>query len=118
MKFLARAVSLATAVCAGPLSVAAADEPLHLMFPHDYLSLSKEARHHYILGVTDARLSALVGKARLGVLSQCLARVGISRVTQVAEETVIPTIGAAATPMPFIVDRSIQLACGPTADRR
>ena len=92
-----------------------ADEagPLHLMFPHDFLSMSTTEKRLYVLGVVDARLytMAYAGDPKLAAFTDCVEREGIDGILRVAEQTVVPQPGVSGAPMPWVIDRATQLAC-------
>ncbi len=93
------------------LSTSAAQPALHLLFPYDYLALSYDERRLYLLGVLDARLAPLAATDRLEWLNRCMTQVGITRVQDVVEKEVIPTPESAVIPMPYLVERALQVAC-------
>ena len=93
------------------LSASAAQPALHLLFPYDYLALSYDERRLYLLGVLDARLAPLAASDRLEWLNRCMTQVGITRVQEVVERDVIPTPETAVIPMPYLVERALQIAC-------
>lgn len=93
------------------LGAAAGQSALHLVFPYDYLALSADERRLYLLGVLDARLAPLAETDRLEWLTQCLTENGIARVRHVVETVVIPTPETAVIPMPYVVERALQVVC-------
>ena len=104
-------ILIAAALCVW-LSASAAQQPaLHLLFPYDYLTLSYDERRLYLLGVLDARLAPLVATDRLEWLNRCLTQVGLTRVQEVVEKDVIPTPETAVIPMPYVVERALQMVC-------
>lgn len=99
------------AALAAWVSAAASETALHLMFPYDYLSMSDDERRLYVLGVVDTHLAPLEQSARLDWLTRCLTQEGITRVQHVLETELIPSPETAVIPMPYVVERALQMVC-------
>jgi len=61
--------------------------------------------------VLDARLAPLGDVSRLEALSKCLIDVGVGQVQAVVEAQVIPGPETAVIPMPYLIERALQIAC-------
>ena len=91
--------------------VATCEAALHLMFPYDYLSMPHDERRLYVLAVVDTRLAPLGSSDRLEWLTRCLVEQGVTRVQHVVENEVIPSPESAVIPMPYVVERALQIVC-------
>lgn len=89
-----------------------AQQPLFLMFPYDYLGLAETERRHYVLGVLDARLFALTGKAQYQTLSRCLIEKGLDAFLPYIRKELIPRDNFAVVPMPIVVEQAARELCG------
>lgn len=86
-------------------------EPLHLVFPDFFATWSERAQHQYVLGVIDARASALTGNSALPEFVKCVVTHGVGKIAQVIADELVPRIGAAGTPMPYLIDQAIRDLC-------
>lgn len=84
------------------------------MFPFDYLGLTDAERHHYVLGVVDASLTASIGSARHRELSECITSRGLAALLAVIERDLIPQDNFGGVPMTFVVGQGLEQLCRAT----